>query len=264
MQPSSAPNNAGLSARNRAKAAWLDQALADQPPAIRAKVLDFALKFGVEADDSDFWMLIAAVGFLHTIVESAPQEWRGLFSNFTNTLDQWTSTNQQLLQAYTIKAETDATQAELIRELALTLRALATLIHEQKQALVRLGTSSTKQNPLSSAIPQPVTQQLNAVQRQLEHLDETMAMALQEARNASNLGQNMNKSQFAHQSRNVLLNVSASICGLLIVGIGAVSCVLLQGQLRQAEQIGWLLYKANRAECLAGIQPPDSELCQGL
>ena len=259
MQPNGTA--AGLSSRNQAKAAWLDQALADQPPTTRAKVLDFALKFGVEADDSDFWMLIAAVGFLHTIVESAPQEWRGLFDNFTNTLEQWTTTNQQLLQAYTIKAETDATQAELIRELALTLRALATLIHEQKQALARLGSTSTTQNPLSGVIPQTATLQLNAVQRQLEHLNETMVVALQRV---SNLNRSPNETPPAHQSRNALLSVSASVFGLLLVGIGAVSCVLLQGQQRQAEQIQWLLYKANRAECLAGVQPPDSEVCQGL
>lgn len=249
-------NSTALSARKQAKAAWLDQALADQPPATRAKVLDFALKFGVDADDSDFWMLIAAVGFLHTIVESAPQEWRGLFTGFTNTLEQWTTTNQQLLAAYTIKAETDATQAELIKELAITLRALATLIHEQKLTLAKLGTTSTAPDRFSTELHQDTALRLNEVNRQLE----AISTVLQSTRNASN----QSDSPIAHQRQNGLLTVSASVFGLLLMGIGAVNCLLWQGQQRQAEQMQWLLYKANRVECLTGIQSPDSEVCQGL
>ena len=244
--------------RRDAKALWLDTALADQPPATRAKVLDFALKFGVGADDSDFWVLIAAVGFLHTIIESAPQEWEGLLSGFTQTLNQWTTSNLEVLSALTNKAETDATQAELIRELSHTLRALATLMSEQKQALSKLGRTSSKPETSLKDLREVMTNRLSSLSYKIE----TISMTLNSSGNMRNIG----RSGHSKNSRNGSGQTqwSVSLLALLLACTIGGGWLLWRGQQRNTLRLQWLLYKATRAECLAGIKPPDSQECLGL
>ena len=244
--------------RRDAKALWLDQALADQPPATRAKVLDFALKFGVDAEDSDFWMLIAAVGFLHTIIESAPQEWEGLLSGFTQTLNQWTTSNLEVLSALTNKAETDATQAELIRELSHTLRALTSLMTGQKQLLHKLGKTSITPGASLTDLRETLTQRLNSLSQQLE----TISMTRNSSGNMRHIKQIGHNGSFGSRSSRSIL--SASLLALVLAMTVTGGWVLRRGQQRNAQLLHWLLIKANRAECLSGIQSPDSQECLGL
>ena len=263
-----------LTSRKREQAAWLDQALAEQPPATRAKVLDFALKFGVGADDSDFWMLIAAVGFLHTIIETAPQEWEGLLSGFTQTLNQWTTSNLAVLEALANKAETDATQATLIRELSHTLRVLTTLMQEQQQAWNKLGRTSTTAGPSLSDLREGLNHRLSALSSQIE----TISTNLNSNGNMPNTRQRRPLRNFENMTGNGLRNafpignansrstraVSVMVLTVLLGLQGFTSWRLWQGQQQQAQILQWLLLKANRAECLAGIQPAESAVCLGL
>ena len=243
------PLNGLGGSKHDAKVLWLDQALADQPPATRAKVLDFALKFGVGADDSDFWILIAAVGFLHTIIESAPQEWEGLLSGFTQTLNQWTTSNLEVLSALTNKAETDATQAELIRELSHTLRALTTLMVGQKQALNKLSRTLLRPGTSSTDLHEILTRQFSELSRRIE------AISIPHSPKG-NVKSPWNGRRSAHWSNGLMI--------LLLAGTIISSWFLWRGQQRNAQTLQWLLYKANRVECLSGIKPADSTDCYGF
>lgn len=171
-----------VSTATEAKTLWLDKALADQPPVIRAKVLDFAIKFGVGAEDDDFWVLIAAIGFLHSIIETAPQQWNTTLTGHTQELNQWTTSNLEVLQALTIKTETEATQAELSSELSHTLRALTKLLRGQQQHISRLGKISTTSESSLNDLRQSLNYRLNEMSKQLETM---MALISKRANSSS-------------------------------------------------------------------------------
>ena len=106
------------------KMRWLNTALDGQPASVKAHVLDFCIKFGVDGQDDDFWVLIAAIGFLHTIVATAPETWQTTLDNFSQQLELWSNSNLKTLSSLTNQAEANAQQAELLNDLITSLNAL--------------------------------------------------------------------------------------------------------------------------------------------
>ena len=199
------------------------------------------------------------LAFLHTIIETAPQEWEGLLSGFTQTLNQWTTSNLEVLSALTNKAETDATQAELIRELSHTLRALTTLMTGQKQLLQRLGkTSTTPGTPLTD-LRETLTCRLNELSQQIK----TISMTHSSSGNMQNTRLRNPSGSFGHMtdSRLKVQRLSASLLSLLLAVTTAGGWFLWRGQQHNTQRLQWLLIKANRAECLSGIRPAGSPEC---
>ena len=114
------------------KMQWLDRALDGQPPETKAQVLDFCVRFGVDGKDDDFFILIAAVGYLNQIVQSAPNAWQATLDNFREDLNSWTTTNLETLKAMADQAESSAQQAELTKDLTTTLNAFTQQLNASK------------------------------------------------------------------------------------------------------------------------------------
>ena len=244
-------NKALSLARNNteSKALWLDQALADQPADVKARVLDFAIKFGVGSEDDDFWILIAAIGFLHSIVETAPQQWSATLSGHTQELNQWTISNLEVLQALTVKTETEATQAELMSELSRTLRALTKLLHGQQQRINRLSKISTTSESSWNDLRQSLNYRLSEMSKQIEILTTSTEMKSDSSR------RNLNKTGSSATPYHVvkrriatgrwsgrLLNVFLAAAVTLTLGL------VWQGQQKQTRTLERLI-KAVRTEC---------------
>ena len=117
---------------NTPKMQWLDRALAGQPPETKAQVLDFCVRFGVDGKDDDFFILIAAVGYLNQIVQSAPNDWQATLDTFREDLNSWTNTNLDTLKAMADQAEASAQQAELTKDLITTLNAFTQQLNAVK------------------------------------------------------------------------------------------------------------------------------------
>lgn len=114
------------------KMQWLDRALEGQSSEVKAQVLDFCIRFGVDGKDDDFFILIAAVGYLNQIVQSAPNEWQATLDTFREDLNIWTSTNLETLKAMADQAEVTARQTELTKDLTTTLSALTQQLNVKK------------------------------------------------------------------------------------------------------------------------------------
>lgn len=157
-------NNGYVSVEDK-KALWLDQALLNQSPEVKARVLDFAVRFGVDSGDDDFWVLIAAVGYLNTIVEDAPMQWDRILANHTQDLNLWTESNLKLIEGLALQAETNAEQAQLTQELSNTLRALTKLLRSQQQHIAKLqqtlASSETNLNKSNKSLNTRLTEVSN-------------------------------------------------------------------------------------------------------
>ena len=102
---------------NTPKMQWLDRALDGQSPETKAQVLDFCVRFGVDGKDDDFFILIAAVGYLNQIVQSAPNDWQATLDRFCEDLNSWSTINLDTLKAMADQAEASAQQAKLTKDL---------------------------------------------------------------------------------------------------------------------------------------------------
>ena len=66
----------------------LDNLLADKPPQFQAKVLRFALDSGIKQNDPAF-RLVQYIGYLAQLTETAPDQWKELFEDLEEELDEW-------------------------------------------------------------------------------------------------------------------------------------------------------------------------------
>lgn len=246
-----------------AKTLWLDRALADQPAAIRAKVLDFALKFGVGAEDDDFWILIAAIGFLHSIIETAPQQWSATLTGHTQELNQWTTSNLEVLRALTIKTETEATQAELMSDLSHTLRALTKLLRGQQQHISKLSKISTTSESSLNDLRQSLNYRLNEISKQIEMLAASML------RKTDSSSENLSRTggfeiPYRAVKRHIVTGKwSGSLLSICLTAfVVLVAGLLWQGQQQQTKTLERMI-KVNSTEC-TNSATPNNPACSRL
>lgn len=221
---------------------WLDRALEGKSDAIKARVLDLILRYGVDPEN-EFFMLFVAFGYLQVLVEDAPKSWESLFENFQRELHQWSQQNLRTLQGI-------IQQSQTLEELTLSLKELTSLISSLNSTTQdwRLGLKELK----------PILKQLS------EHSSQTVS---DNSALLSRLNRIEAKLDKENQFRALILSVNLFVAALLFAGMGW----LALGQSRlgytqrvQGQRVNWLLEKANRWECQHGIKTPDSPECQNL
>lgn len=233
-------NNGNQSVSER-KSQWLDKALAEQPADVKARVLDFAIRFGVDSGDDDFWVLIAAVGYLNTIVEDAPRQWHATLSNHTKELNQWTQSNLHLIESLTLQAETGAQQAELLTELSSTLHVLTERLQEQQQHMRRLQAISSSSEKTLNNLHEGLNHRLNELSRRID------IRTTSSTQNTSGKGN--------HQSgANNMLQVTVIVLTAILTGL------LWFGQQRQIDMLRHLINQQTSQQSLS----PQYDLQAGL
>ena len=239
-------------ADGRGRLSMLDRALEDVSPEAKARVRGVLLRYGIE-EDNEFFMIFVAIGHLLVLVEEAPENWQSFFDDIYRELNQWSSQNRRSLES--LKQHTQ-TSAELIQTLRLLISSMTI--------------SADKSNKMLTM--------LSSFESRLSNIDKFSGSASENSQlTADRLKQtNRHLGTLANLTSQLTwrLNVSLGFSVLLAVGWGVslwqlnwhmqlIEQLAIQ-EYQQREKIGWLLEKANRADCHDGIKPPDDPLCKSF
>ena len=253
----------GLSKDERLK--WLDKALEGETAEVKARVLGIILRYDVDPRN-EFFMIFVAFGYLVTLVEDAPSEWRDLFTDFQSGLSTWTDKNLQTLeqlahQSQTIKALAESSNAlsssstkflnhsmELMQPLQECNQTFSNLIEQLK--------SSNKE--ASRDLSWNLESSLTAVR------EKQAGMSYQIESESKRLRNENQKNRSLLIGALILSGSSLLICGLTLVAVFVNQKGIEANQQQLMQKTEWLLKKANRWECQQGIKAPDSVECQSL
>lgn len=221
---------------------WLDRALEGKSDAVKARVLDLILRYGVDPEN-EFFMLFVAFGYLQVLVEDAPKSWQSLFENFQRELHQWSQQNLRTLQGI-------IQQSQTLEELTLSLKELTNLIRSLNSTTQdwRLGLQELK----------PILKQLS------EHSSQTVS---DNSALLSRLKRIEARLDDQNHLRIWIWSFNFFAAALLMFGVGTIAvgqARLVDAQRVQQQRVNWLLEKANRWECQQGLKAADSPECQSL
>jgi hypothetical protein len=220
------------------KTEWLDHVLADQPAETKARVLEFVVKFGGDlAQDSDFWIVFAAIGYLQVLVIDSPQEWQQLFQSFSKELEEWATVSLQkmaLMEAQTSQIETLATSSATLTATLSELVAILTVLVQSSKTL---------------------NQQQKSLLLELKNCNSLLQEQRQEKASNSPSIKTVQRS-----NKNARLLMGAGIASSLAVILSGVGWLVVRDKLN-SERVEWLLHKANRQECVTGVKKPADPQC---
>jgi hypothetical protein len=229
----------------------LDRALADQPPATKARVLDLVLKLGVSPED-EFWLIFIALGQLQVLIEDSPNDWQTLFEDFQQELSQWTTTNIQTLELLASKTQAMSQLAARSTELTSILSALVSTCSTLMQHL------QTSDATLNSSLSkwQSSSREWNGMQDSIQRDLQTMRLQLSAVEHRLNTGTSQTFTARPWLVAVLLVLVSST------TAFGWLTWRNHQTLQRSAQQIDWLLHKNNRRDCADGFLPDSNPLCR--
>ncbi|MEA5504982.1 DUF6753 family protein [Halotia wernerae UHCC 0503] len=137
----------------------LDRLLSEKPPEFQAKVLRFALDSGMKQDDPAF-RLVQYIGYLAQLTETAPQDWKLLFENLQDELNQWTQLTAEQLKTQADHTENIKNLATSCNQLGTALSALNLTSQQQLEQLTSLTKLSANFSNLSQKQPEKLSQPL--------------------------------------------------------------------------------------------------------
>ncbi len=231
----------------RGQVSMLDRALEGATAEQKARVRGVLLRYNID-ENNEFFMIFVAIGHLLILVEEAPENWAALFDDIYKELNQWSAQNLKSLESLKLHTQTSA-------ELIQSLRQLLTSIKSSDSRLSK--TSST----------------LSSLELKLMRIESSSASMVnyssQTWEKVSSLASLLETSESQGDRRDLISTCSTAFTllavGLIIVsGLSTARRLDAQEQLiqRQDKEIGWLLEKANRAECANGIKPRSDPQCQ--
>ena len=263
---------------NSSRMKLLDQALAGQSAEVKARVQNILLRYNIDVEN-EFFLIFTAIGHLLAIVEESPENWRSLFDDVHQELMLWSGENFKSLESIKLHAQTSAELIAVLRQLLDSMQKSQNSSQATSSSLLGLRTTlSTISLDLSS-----LKSKSDSRERALSQIDRQIAASttqLNQLSDGSNQRQNqlneivrcLNRlNEFERQRRTRGWISSFSLAGLVLLSSAMawnnwmMSKELGQQRLtlrQQREEMGWLLEKANRAECWYGIKPPDNPQCQ--
>ena len=126
-----------MTTKGNKKPSHLDKLLEDKPAEFQAKVLRFALDSGMQPEDPAF-RLVQYIGYLAQLTETAPDEWKQLFEELQEELDDWTELTTEQLKAAADQSETINNLATSCNKLGTALNALDLTSQQQLEQLKNL------------------------------------------------------------------------------------------------------------------------------
>jgi hypothetical protein len=153
----------------------LDRLLSEKPPEFQAKVLRFALDSGMKQDDPAF-RLVQYIGYLAQLTETAPNDWKLLFENLQDELNEWSQLTAEQLKIQADHTENIKNLATSCNQLGTALSALNLTSQQQLKQLTSLTKLSENLNNISPRQPeklsQPLQEQLNEIQTGISLLNQ--------------------------------------------------------------------------------------------
>jgi len=246
--------NGKLAARTEA----IDQLLSGRSSETRASVLEYMMKYGIDPEN-EFFIIFVALGELETLIEDSPQQWQDLFKQFQEVLVQWADTNIETLKQLAHKASVTellaANSEKLSNSLVKLLEVCEGLMNQLQKAnglqLNSLSQLQTSETELKNLVEQ-TRNDLLKLHSQIETLNSSLALQ-------NNNQPSRNRLNWTWKD-SILAGLVA--IAVLTTAMGAISQSRVSGEMGQKVQ--WLLQKANRQECRAGIKSTKSPECQGF
>lgn len=153
----------------------LDRLLSEKPPEFQAKVLRFALDSGMKQDDPAF-RLVQYIGYLAQLTETAPNDWKLLFENLQDELNQWSQLTAEQLKVQADHTENIKNLATSCNQLGTALSALNLTSQQQLKQLTSLTKLSENLSNISPRQPetlsQPLQEQLKEIQAGISLLNQ--------------------------------------------------------------------------------------------
>ena len=236
----------------------IDKVLHDEPDAIRVRVYELLLDLDIDPDDTLFLFLIV-LQHVRVLVDNEPIQLKKLFDTFNIEIEKWTEQNIQTLEKI-------AKKAELTEQIAENTSILSELIKElltaSKTLLEPLQKSSANSLNSISQLKTSLIRQENSIQSLLEEMqnftreNQELTAILSDPRFLKRQKKASQKTKKKKWITNLILIL---LCfNLIFIGM------LFLVELQTKKEVNWLLQKANRRECLAGIKKPNSPECAGI
>lgn len=215
----------------------LDRLLTDLTPEQRARVLDLVVLLDLDPQDPLFLILVA-IGQLKVLIDETPTSWGYLFSAFEADLAEWKTQNLHTLENLSLEAE--AVQA--LSQHALTLSEHVNELQSVLKQLIEALESSE--------------QATQSWQSSFGDLKRDLLLSLSTLTPTPSAPPSVISPPASRWSRSVSL---LTLLILTITGLGLVP--VYHRQLKQGQQLEWLIDKENRRDCRDGILPASDPLC---
>ena len=256
----------------------LDQALEGATAEEKARVRGVLLRFGIDTDH-EFYVIFVAIGQLLVLVEEAPENWRSLFDDVHQELKQWSRENFKSLESIKQHAMTSAELIAVLRRLLDSMQRSQSWSQETAQGLsnlrLKLSSIDSGLSDLASS-SRDSHQKLGQIEAILGvskvQLDKLMKQSNQSEDSLSLIVSQL--SQFSENDSRRRIREWILSCSLAVLGLVAISQSFNNRAMRQQladqeqrlrgqqETVDWIFRKANRAECVYGIKPPDDPQCR--
>ena len=231
--------------------------LKGRSPEIQSNVMQYMLTYNIDPDD-EFFIVFVALGELETLIEKSPQQWKQLFTGFQGELKEWGSNNLEILKHLSHKAE-------IVEKLATNSENLSNSLIKFLDICEGLMSQLQKSNGLLTNS----LSQLQASQTESKNWEkQTLTMILQLDNQIQQLNQKLDNPKVLKNNKNKMGGWKSNV---MLFFLGATLLTTTYFNVNQSrvnqninQRVQWLLEKANRQDCLAGIKKPDSPECRSL
>jgi hypothetical protein len=227
----------------------LDRALAGRTEAEKARALDLALRIGLSPED-ELWLVVIAIGGIQGMLETYPDRIQHVLDEFFLTLDQWVTINTKVLELQDQQAQHMNNLTTIARELTSTLAALVQVLSKQT---VTLESFVQNYDNLAS--------RCMTFRNDMDWPSQNQSVPLLPPDHQPHLIPANNKTGL-RSDHNHLHTITSVGTLVLCVIIFFLQGFLWSSQGKNQQILSWLLFKANRAECLKGIVKPTSARCE--
>lgn len=236
----------------------IDRVLEGESDATKVKVYELVCKLDIDPDDTLF-LFVIVLQHVRVLVDSEPIKIKHLFDTFNQEITKWTEQNVQTLEKI-------AKKAELTEQIAENTNALSELIKElltaSKTLLEPLQKSSTNSLNSISQLKTSLIRQENLMQNLLEENQNFSrnAQELAALMGDPRLFKSKKKSQKKQKKQKWIIKAVLIVLCFNFIFSGFSFFIELQTK----KEVTWLLQKANRQECIAGIKDINSPECSGV
>lgn len=234
----------------------LELLLTETSPKAKASVLEWIIRFDVDVDEALF-PILAALGQIEFLLKEIPQELWEIIDKHSGKLDKWTDKNLEILEKLAQKTEIEEALAKNSENLSASAIALIEVSKRLSDQLVTSNeTISSSLNQLQS-LPSELKKEIKEISTTIQS-----AIAEDERPTKNSSPSPSNGANRTQKKLSYRLWIAAGVGAFLFL---AGMNLQQQQEIRSSSQrIQWLLEKANRNDCLAGIKPPQSPECSAL
>ena len=236
----------------------IDSLLAGRPEEFKLKVYEYMVKKDVDPEE-DFFMILVALGSLETLIETSPKEWQEIFEGFQGELKEWADSNKETLTLLSQKSDTTerlaSSSESLGNYLTKFLEICEGLINQLQKSNLSLVNSQSQSQTLQTEfknLREEHKKELSQLKTKLDKLNSLIEN--QEESHPPDL-----RKIWTWKDSAVFSLLTTILLAIVYFNVGQNRVVQHNNQIVQ-----WLLYKANRQECLTGIKKPGSPECQGF